>query len=193
MDGSLSVSSTPFAGRYTIERILGRGATATVYLARDTRTDRPVAIKVLKPELTQSMGAARFLHEIKLTQGLHHPRILPVLDSGDHDGQLYFVLPYMDGGTLRDRLDHEPQLPIADAVRTACTVAEALAHAHAQGFVHRDVKPENILFSGGEACLADFGIARAIERSVEDTTTSTGIARGTPAYMSPDLVSVMVF
>lgn len=189
MDGLLSVEFGPFAGRYTIERNLGRGATAIVYLARDSRTDRPVAIKVLRTDLAESLGSPRFLHEIKLTQALHHPRILPVLDSGEYDGQLYFVLPYMDGGNLRERLEHEPQLPLTEAVTIAWTIADALAHAHAQGFIHRDVKPENILFSTGEACLADFGIARAIERSIEDTTTSTGIARGTPAYMSPEQAS----
>jgi tRNA A-37 threonylcarbamoyl transferase component Bud32 len=189
MDGSLSVESGPFAGRYTIEKNLGRGATATVYLARDSRTDRPVAIKVLRTDLAESLGSPRFLHEIKLTQALHHPRILPVLDSGEYDGQLYFVLPYMDGGTLRERLEHDPQLPLKEAVTIACTIAEALSYAHGQGFIHRDVKPENILFSTGEACLADFGIARAIERSIEDMTTSTGIARGTPAYMSPEQAS----
>jgi tRNA A-37 threonylcarbamoyl transferase component Bud32 len=189
MDGLLSVSAGPFAGRYTIERILGRGATAIVYLARETTTDRPVAIKVLRRDLAETLGSARFLHEIKLTQGLHHPRILPVLDSGEYDGQLYFVLPYMDGGTLRQRLDRDPQLPLREAIGIVCTIAEALSHAHAQKLVHRDVKPENILFSGGEACLADFGIARAIERSLEDPSTSTGVIRGTPAYMSPEQAS----
>src|ERR1700741_3859029 len=184
MDGSLSTLSGVFAQRYSIERTLGRGATSNVYLARETSTDRPVAIKVLRQEIAETIGGGRFLREIKLTQGLHHPRILPVLDSGEFEGRLYFVLPYMDGGTLRTRLQREHQLPLEEAVRIACTIADALAHAHQQGYVHRDVKPENILFSDGEACLADFGIARAIERSTEDTTTSTGIARGTAAYMS---------
>jgi tRNA A-37 threonylcarbamoyl transferase component Bud32 len=189
MDGLLSVSAPPFAGRYTIERALGRGATAIVYLARETSTDRPVAIKVLRRELAETLGSKRFLQEIKLTQKLHHPRILSVLDSGEYDGQLYFVLPYMDGGTLRQRLVRDPQLPLAEAVKIVCTIAEALSHAHAQKLVHRDVKPENILFSGDEACLADFGIARAIERSIEDPSTSTGVIRGTPEYMSPEQAS----
>jgi tRNA A-37 threonylcarbamoyl transferase component Bud32 len=189
MDGLLSVSAAPFAGRYTIERALGRGATAIVYLARETSTDRPVAIKVLRRELAETLGSKRFLQEIKLTQKLHHPRILSVLDSGEYDGQLYFVLPYMDGGTLRQRLDRDPQLPLAEAVGIVCTIADALSHAHTQKLVHRDVKPENILFSGGEACLADFGIARAIERSIEDPSTSTGVIRGTPEYMSPEQAS----
>lgn len=186
MDGSLTSLAGVFAGRYTVEDTLGRGATSTVYRARDTRTDRPVAIKVLRRELAEALGAERFLREIKVTEGLHHPRVLPVLDSGECQGQLYFVAPFMDGGTLRQRLEREPQLPLDVAITIACTVAEALAYAHAQGFMHRDVKPENILFSGNEVCLADFGIARAIERSIADTTTTTGIARGTPAYMSPE-------
>ena len=189
MDGLLSVAAGPFAGRYTIERTLGRGATAVVYLARETSTDRPVAIKVLRRELAETLGSDRFLREIKLTQKLHHPRVLGVLDSGEYNGQLYFVLPFMDGGTLRQRLDRDPQLPLVEAVRIVCTIAEALSHAHAQKLVHRDVKPENILFSGGEACLGDFGIARAIERSLEDPSTSTGVIRGTPEYMSPEQAS----
>lgn len=189
MDGSLTSLSGVFAGRYTVEATLGRGATSTVYRARDARTDRPVAIKVLRRELAEALGAERFLREIKVTEGLHHPRVLPVLDSGKYEGQLYFVAPFMDGGTLRQRLERDSQLPLDVAIAIACTVAEALAYAHAQGFIHRDVKPENILFSGDEVCLADFGIARAIERSIEDTTTTTGIARGTPAYMSPEQAS----
>ncbi|HEY8851346.1 MAG TPA: protein kinase [Gemmatimonadaceae bacterium] len=189
MDGSATSLAGIFAARYTVEGTLGRGATSTVYRARDTRTDRPVAIKVLRRELAEALGAERFLREIRVTEGLHHPRVLPVLDSGDYDGQLFFVVPFMNGGTLREKLNRESQLPLGVAVTIACTVAEALAYAHAQGFIHRDVKPENILFSGDEVCLADFGIARAIERSIEDTTTSTGIARGTPAYMSPEQAS----
>ena len=189
MDGSVTSLSGVFAARYTVEGVLGRGATSTVYRARDARTDRPVAIKVLRRELAEALGADRFLREIKITEGLHHPRVLPVLDSGNYEGQLYFVAPFMDGGTLRQRLERETQLPLDVAISIACTVAEALAYAHAQGFIHRDVKPENILFSGDDVCLADFGIARAIERSIADTTTTTGIARGTAAYMSPEQAS----
>jgi tRNA A-37 threonylcarbamoyl transferase component Bud32 len=189
MARSLSTLSGVFAQRYSIEKTIGRGATATVYLARDSATDRPVAIKVLKPEIAETIGPRRFLREIRLTEGLHHPRILPVLDSGEFEGKLFFVLPYMDGGTVRDRLIREHQLPLREAVEITCTVADALGHAHQQGYVHRDVKPENILLANGEACLADFGIARAIERSMEEGSTSTGIARGTAAYMSPEQAS----
>lgn len=156
-----------------------------MYLARDQVHGRPVALKVLHPDLTASVGAERFLREIRLTAQLHHPHIVPVLDSGEHDGLLFCVLPYMDGGTLRDRLDREKQLPIEEAVAIARTVGEALAYAHERGLIHRDVKPENILFSVGQPCLADFGIAKALEH-VPGDSTSTGIVRGTPAYMSPE-------
>jgi tRNA A-37 threonylcarbamoyl transferase component Bud32 len=189
MEASSSGLSRPIAGHYTIERELGRGATATVYLARDTEHDQPVAIKMLRPELAQSLGADRFLREIKVSERLQHPQLVPVLDSGEHEGLLYFVLPHMKEGNLRQRLNRERQLPIEDAVAIAREIADALDHAHRQGLVHRDVKPENILFSDGHACLADFGIARAIERSADDPTTVTGVVRGTPAYMSPEQAS----
>jgi tRNA A-37 threonylcarbamoyl transferase component Bud32 len=189
MEASSSGLSRPIAGHYTIERELGRGATATVYLARDTDHDQPVAIKMLRPELAQSLGADRFLREIKVSERLQHPQLVPVLDSGEHEGLLYFVLPHMKEGNLRQRLNRERQLPIEDAVAIAREIADALDHAHRQGLVHRDVKPENILFSDGHACLADFGIARAIERSADDPTTVTGVVRGTPAYMSPEQAS----
>lgn len=185
MTGSLVPPSATIAGRYTVERELGHGATATVYLARDQVHGRPVALKVLHPELTASVGAERFQREIRLTAQLHHPHIVPVLDSGEHEGMLFCVLPYMDGGTLRDRLDREKQLPIEEAVAIARTVGDALAYAHDRGLIHRDVKPENVLFSVGQPCLADFGIARALEH-VPGDSTSTGIVRGTPAYMSPE-------
>ena len=169
-----------------IERELGRGATAIVYLARDLDLSRLVAVKVLRPEFVESTSAARFLREIKVTSKLQHPLIVPVLDSGAVDDQLYFVLPYMDGGTLRERLNRDKQLPIEDALVIAKSVSSALAYAHQQGLIHRDVKPENILFTRGQACLADFGIARAFELASTDRTTSTGVVRGTPAYMSPE-------
>ena len=181
--------SGEFAGRYRIERELGRGATATVYLAYDSSDGRDVALKVLRPELVESHGARQFLKEIRLTADLHHPCIVPLLDSGETNGQLYYVLPHMSEGTLRTRMSRERQMTVESAVAIAKTLAGALAYAHERGVIHRDVKPENILFSGGEAHLADFGIARALERAIGDATTSTGVVRGTPAYMSPEQAS----
>jgi serine/threonine protein kinase/tetratricopeptide (TPR) repeat protein len=178
-----------FAGRYSVDREIGRGATSVVYLARDLDYGRMVAIKVLRPELLDSGAADRFLREIRVTAQLHHPNIVPVLHSGESDGRLFFVLPYLDGGTLRARLEREKQLPIADAVAIAVTIAGALSNAHEKNLLHRDVKPENILFTGGQACLADFGIARAIVRATGEGTTSTGLVRGTVAYMSPEQAS----
>ena len=176
----------PFADRYVIERELGQGATSIVYLARDTQYDRLVAIKTLKRELAESVSAERFLREIRVTGQLTHPNILPLLDSGARDGRLYCVLPYMKGGTLRARLERDKQFPLEDAVSIGVTLARALDSAHANNVVHRDVKPENILFTDNEPSLADFGIAKAIESAGGDTMTSTGIVRGTPAYMSPE-------
>src|SRR5687767_12247427 len=186
---SSDVLSGTFAGRYTIERELGSGATATVYLARDTQRGISVAVKLLRPELAQSVGAERFLREIRLNEKLHHPHIVPVLDSGEHDGRLYFVLPHMEEGSLRQMLQREKQLPIETAIAIARTIAQALDYAHQQNLIHRDVKPENILFTSGQACLADFGIARAVERAMDESTTDTGMVRGTPAYMSPEQAS----
>ncbi|MFI5227750.1 MAG: serine/threonine-protein kinase [Gemmatimonadales bacterium] len=180
-----------FAGRYLIDCELGRGASAVVYLATDA-TDlkaRRVAIKVLRDELASGFSAERFLREIRLTAQLNHPNIVPVFDSGEWEGQPYYVLPYMEAGTLRDRLNRDKQLPVDEIVAIGRTIAGALAAAHARNVLHRDVKPENILFSGGEACLADFGIARAIIQSSGEATTSTGVVRGTPAYMSPEQAS----
>ncbi|MEP6621731.1 MAG: serine/threonine-protein kinase [bacterium] len=175
-----------FSDRYLIQRELGHGGTAVVYLATDSETGRAVAIKILKQELAESVGSDRFLREIKLTGQLDHLRIMPVLDSGTQDGQLFFVLPFMDGGTLRDRMKRDGQLPVDEAVAIARAIADALEYAHARGVIHRDVKPENILFSEGEPYLADFGIARDLERLLGETTTSTGMVRGTPLYMSPE-------
>jgi tRNA A-37 threonylcarbamoyl transferase component Bud32 len=183
------ILSGRFAGRYTIERMLGRGATATVHLAHDSVTGNEVAIKILRPDLAESIGPHRFLREIRLTQALTHPHIVPVLDSGEFEHKLYFVLPLMEGGSLRDKLNREPQLPVSVAVEIAITIAGALGYAHKAGVIHRDVKPENILLSGDSVCLADFGIARAIERAIDESSTSTGIVRGTPAYMSPEQAS----
>ncbi len=181
--GSLRAS---LADRYRIERELGAGGMATVYLARDLKHDRPVALKVLRPELAASLGVERFLREIGTMGTLRHPHILPLYDSGEADGYLYYVMPVVEGESLRDRLQREKQLPIAEAVRLAREVAEALGHAHAHGIVHRDVKPANILLEGGHAVLADFGIARAVGAAGGDKLTATGLSIGTPAYMSPE-------
>jgi tetratricopeptide (TPR) repeat protein len=189
------VSETPgavtadFAGRYRIERELGHGATSIVHLALDVPHGRLVAIKMLRPELAESLSATRFLQEIRRTAQLQHPNIIRVLDSGEADGTLYCVFPYMREGTLRDRLSREKQLTLPDAIAIARTIADALGAAHAKGLIHRDVKPENILFAGGQACLADFGIARALVQASGDLMTSSGVVRGTPAYMSPEQAS----
>ena len=159
---------------------------ATVYLAHDLRHDRPVAIKVLHPELAAALGGERFLSEIKTTARLQHPHILPLLDSGEADGQLYYVMPYVSGETLRSRLERERQLPIADAVRIARETADALSAAHAVGIIHRDIKPENILLQGGHALVADFGIALAVQSAGGQRMTQTGLSLGTPQYMSPE-------
>ena len=184
-DQLLQQLQAALADRYRVERELGRGGMATVYLARDLRHDRDVAIKVLDPELGASIGAERFLAEIKTTARLQHPHILPLLDSGDAGG-LYYVMPYVSGETLRSRLTRERQLPIDAAVRIAIEVADALSHAHAAGVVHRDIKPENILLQDGHARVADFGIALAVERAGGNRLTQTGLSLGTPQYMAPE-------
>lgn len=173
-------------GHYEIEREVGRGGMATVYLARDTRHDRHVAIKVLSPDLSQAFGIERFQREIAITAKLSHPNILPLHDSGESDGRLFYVAPFVRGESLRARLQREPQLPVRDAIAIAQGVAAALEHAHAQGVVHRDIKPENILLSDGHAIVADFGIARALEHGAGQQLTATGVSIGTPAYMSPE-------
>jgi eukaryotic-like serine/threonine-protein kinase len=172
------------ADRYRLERELGRGGMATVYLATDLRHDRPVALKVLHPQLAASLGPERFLREIKLAARLQHPHILTVLDSGDAAGRLWFTMPYIEGESLRDRLVREKQLAVEDAVRIAREAADALDYAHRHGVIHRDIKPENILLSDGHALVADFGIARAM--GGDEHLTETGMAIGTPAYMSPE-------
>jgi TolB-like protein len=174
---------------YVIDRELGRGGMALVYLARDTRHERFVALKTLRPEIAMALGRERFLREIKLAAGLQHPNILPVYDSGDAGGTLYYVMPYVEGESLRDRLDREPQLPVDDALQIAKEVAEALAYAHSHDVVHRDIKPENIMLSGGHAIVTDFGIARAVSAAGGDKLTQTGLAIGTPAYMPPEQAS----
>jgi eukaryotic-like serine/threonine-protein kinase len=174
------------ADRYRIERELGAGGMATVYLAHDLRHERDVAIKVLHPDLGAALGGERFLTEIRTTARLQHPHILPLLDSGDADGLLFYVMPLVTGETLRARLDREQQLPVGDAVQIAREVADALGHAHARGVIHRDIKPENILLQGGHALVADFGIALAVQSAGGQRMTQTGLSLGTPQYMSPE-------
>jgi len=177
------------ADRYALERELGRGGMATVYLARDLKHGRPVAIKVLRPEIAAALGPERFLREIEVAARLTHPHILPLHDSGEAAGFLYYVMPYIESESLRDRLEREGQLPLEEALRITREVASALAYAHNHDVVHRDIKPENILLSGGEAVVADFGIARAITQAGGRGLTETGIPVGTPAYMSPEQAS----
>src|SRR5437867_420873 len=174
------------ADRYRVERELAHGRTAAVFLAHDLKHERPVAIKVLHPELAAAVGAERFLREIQLAARLQHPHIVALHDSGETDGLLYFVMPYVAGESLRARLEREPQLPIAEAIRVTGDVAQALGYAHGLGVVHRDIKPENILLEDGHALVADFGIARAITVAGSERLTETGIALGTPDYMSPE-------
>lgn len=174
------------AGRYVIERELARGGMSTVYLARDVRHDRRVAIKVMRDEVAAVVGAERFLEEIRVTALLQHPHILPLFDSGSAGSLLWYVMPYVDGETLRSRLTREKRLPVDEAIRLAREVADALAHAHACGVVHRDIKPENVLLQGGHAVVADFGIALALEHAGGERLTKTGLTLGTPQYMAPE-------
>jgi serine/threonine-protein kinase len=173
------------AERYEIEREIGRGGMATVYLARDKQHDRPIALKVLHPELAESLGAERFQREIRVAASLQHPHILSVHDSGTTDGYLWFTMPFVEGESLRDRLSRDRQMPVADAVRITREAALALDYAHRRGIVHRDIKPENILLIDGQAMVADFGIAHVLSGGSQ-TLTSTGTIIGTPAYMSPE-------
>src|ERR671921_649222 len=174
------------ADRYRIERELGTGGMATVYLAGDLKHDRKVAIKVLKPELAAVLGADRFVVEIKTTAALQHPHILPLFDSGEADGQLYYVMPYIEGETIREKLNRETQFGVDEAVRITREIADALDYAHRRGVIHRDIKPENILISNGHAIVADFGVARAIGLAGGATLTGVGFPIGTAAYMSPE-------
>jgi TolB-like protein len=180
---------TALAGHYTIERELGRGGWATVYLAHDARHDRPVALKILRTDLAAGLGTGRFLREIAIAGRLTHPHILPLYDSGTAGDSLFYVMPYIEGETLRRRLLREGQLHLDQALGIARQVADALSFAHQHNVLHRDIKPENILLEGDEAYLADFGIARAIQVSAEDTLSEPGLAIGTPAYMSPEQAS----
>lgn len=178
--------STALAGRYAIERQIGEGGMATVYLARDIKHDRKVALKVLKPELGAVLGVERFLSEIKVTANLQHPNLLPLFDSGEALGLLFYVMPFVEGETLRARLEREQQLPVDEAVRIAAAIASALAYAHERGVIHRDLKPENILMQSGQPVVADFGIALAVSNAGGARVTQTGLSLGTPLYMSPE-------
>ncbi|HMA03683.1 MAG TPA: serine/threonine-protein kinase, partial [Gemmatimonadaceae bacterium] len=185
-DERISSLTRALIDRYRFERELGAGGMATVYLAEDVRHHRPVAIKVLHPELSAILGPERFLKEIELTASLQHPHILPLFDSGSADGLLYYVMPLVEGETLRARLERERQLPVADAVQIASEVADALHYAHGRNVVHRDIKPENILLQNGHALVADFGIALAVQQAGGSRMTQTGLSLGTPQYMSPE-------
>ena len=185
-DPQLMRESTMVGGRYRIEQEVGRGGMAVVYRAHDTRHDRPVALKVLHPEIAAALGTTRFFQEIRLAARLNHPHIITLHDSGEVDGTLYYVMPFIDGSNLRARLDREGRLPADEAVDLAQQIASALDYAHRLGVVHRDIKPENVMLYEGEALVADFGIAKAVSAAGGDNLTRTGIAIGTPAYMSPE-------
>ncbi len=186
MSDSIARLLTALSDRYTIERELGAGGMATVYLARDLKHERFVALKVLRPELGAVIGIERFLSEIRVTAGLQHPHILPLFDSGQAEGLIYYAMPHVEGETLRSRLDRERQLPIGEAVDITKAVGSALDYAHRRGVVHRDIKPENILFQDGQAVVADFGIALALTAAGGKRLTETGLSLGTPYYMSPE-------
>src|SRR5881296_3176087 len=174
------------AEQYTIEREAGVGGMATVYVARDLKHDRHVALKVLRPDLAALLGVERFLSEIRVTAHLHHPHILPLFDSGQAGGLVYYVMPHVEGESLRQRLEREKQLPLETAIEITRAVASALDYAHRHGVIHRDIKPENILFQDGEAVVADFGIALALTAAAGSRLTETGLSLGTPQYMSPE-------
>ncbi len=188
--GTIEISRirTALADHYQIEHVLGEGGMATVYQAEDLKHHRKVAVKVMRPELAETLGAERFLREVEIAAQLSHPNILPVYDSGATQGVLYYVMPVVEGESLPARLAREKQLPVEEALRLAREVAEALAYAHEHGFVHRDIKPANILISAGHAMVADFGIARAMSDDGSGIT-QTGLAIGTPHYMSPEQAS----
>ena len=183
----IDLLNAALAGVYRVERELGAGGMATVYLARDIKHERDVALKVLREDLSASIGAGRFLREIKIAAQLQHPHILPLLDSGEADGRLYFVMPYVRGQSLRERLAREGELPVHEAVRLLIEIVDALAEAHAHGVVHRDIKPDNVMLSGRHALVTDFGVAKAIsEATGRNSITTLGVAVGTPTYMSPE-------
>ncbi|MFY7922237.1 MAG: serine/threonine-protein kinase [Gemmatimonas sp.] len=180
---------TALAGRYLIEEHLGKGGMATVYRARDLKHDRAVALKVLNPELGAVLGAERFLTEIKVTATMQHPNLLTLIDSGEVNGLLYYVMPLLDGETLRAYIARSGQLPVNDAVRITTGIAQALAYAHARDIIHRDLKPENVILQHGQPIVLDFGIALALRNAGGARMTQTGVAMGTPQYMSPEQAS----
>jgi serine/threonine protein kinase len=186
MHGVFDRLKTALADRYTIEQTVGSGGMATVYLARDLKHQRHVAVKVLRPELAAALGSERFLREIRVTANLQHPHILPLYDSGEANGFLYYVMPYVEGESLRDCLNRQPQLAIDQALRITEQVASALDFAHRHDVIHRDIKPENILLHEGEAMVADFGISLAVSAAGGERLTETGFSLGTPEYMSPE-------
>jgi serine/threonine-protein kinase len=187
MERDLERLGAALEDRYRLEREIGRGGMATVFLAEDLRHRRSVALKVLDPRLAASLGTARFLREIEIAARLVHPHILGLLDSGEAEGLLYYVMPYVPGDSLRARLTREKELPVDVTVRVLREILDALSYAHAQGIVHRDVKPENILFVGEHVQVADFGVAKALEAAgPSGALTSAGLAVGTPAYMAPE-------
>ncbi len=190
MSQATDLLTAALTDRYSIVREIGSGGMATVFLAEDLRHHRKVALKVLRPELAATIGSGRFLHEIEIAAGLQHPHILPLLDSGDASGFLYYVMPFIEGPSLRDRLARQGELPVHDAVKILIEVVDALAAAHAKGIVHRDIKPENILLTGRHALVADFGVAKAVnEATGRHQLTTAGVALGTPAYMAPEQAS----
>jgi eukaryotic-like serine/threonine-protein kinase len=186
----LALVRQAFSGQYSIEREIGRGGNARIFLASDGSGQR-VALKVLHPELLVSVAAERFLREIRLASQLHHPHIAQILDSGEQDWLVYYVMEYIEGSTLRERLDSPVPLAIGETMHIVCDVLEALDHAHARGIIHRDVKPANVVLSSRGAVLLDFGIARAVAASANDQLTRSGIAVGTSSYMSPEQISAL--
>jgi tRNA A-37 threonylcarbamoyl transferase component Bud32 len=186
MTDQLGRLTASLAGRYAVEREVGRGGMATVYLARDLKHRRHVAVKVLHPDLAAAIGQERFLHEIEIVARLRHPHILPLHDSGDADGTLYFVMPFVDGESLRERLTRERQLGVDEALHIASEIADALAYAHAHGIIHRDIKPANIMLESNHAVVTDFGIALVTQSARTDRLTASGLSPGTPEYMSPE-------
>src|SRR5437763_1665169 len=178
--------NTALVGRYEVERLIGAGGMATVYLARDVKHNRRVALKMLKPELGAVLGVERFLAEIEVTANLQHPNLLPLFDSGEANGLLFYVMPYIEGESLRARVSREKQLPVDEVVRLGVAIAGALDYAHRRGVIHRDLKPENVLLHEGQPLVTDFGIALAVSNAGGNRITQTGLSLGTPQYMSPE-------